>query len=300
MFVRHPRGTLSLQLDTHMDVEFLKKEIELRTKLDVSEYLFKYGQSTLESGKPLSSYGIEKDSNINMVGRLRGGRRFQTLSQYFIEQEDNLLRTVELPDGSIGVEKTELGCLLLSSLIHLSTAVFVSGKTWNGAFTMKSFHVLHGRVRIKKKPQDGLNKDKLHRDCIQLSEIIKTIFVRDNVYPPYLKHLLQMLDTIAVDVFSAEHKLAFDSHISLILPLNYDGWHENEKKRFRNAANKCTVPEDWVQKLICVPLFHDIIMEGRKKHIIYQSNGIGAFILTRNYNTHAPECSWVSSISMWL
>ena len=126
-----------------------------------------------------------------MLGRLCGGRRHQTLSRYFLEYEEDLLRIVVLSDGSIGIELTELRCLLLSSLIHFFYNVFVSGETWNDTFNMDSFQVHRGRVRIKENPHVVLNKDTLHRHRIRFSETIKTMFVWDGVYPPYLQHLLQ-------------------------------------------------------------------------------------------------------------
>uniref|UniRef100_A0A0E0BXW4 Ubiquitin-like domain-containing protein n=2 Tax=Oryza meridionalis TaxID=40149 RepID=A0A0E0BXW4_9ORYZ len=119
VFVKHPHGTLSLQIDTNKDVEFLREEVEQRMQLDISGYFFMYDLSTIEAGKPLSSYGIEKDSNICMRARLHGGRRFhggrklhhrkrfhgqrksKTLSQFYLKHgEEEFLKTVKLPDGS--------------------------------------------------------------------------------------------------------------------------------------------------------------------------------------------------------
>lgn len=64
---------------------------------------------------------------------------------------------------------------------------------------------------------------------------------------------------------------------------------------FRFVADNCTVPEDWCNTLMSKHLFRLVILEGQKRNIIYGSNGMSAFHLVRNYNTHAPEHSWVSS-----
>ncbi|KAF2948845.1 hypothetical protein DAI22_01g064700 [Oryza sativa Japonica Group] len=169
---------------------------------------------------------------------------------------------------------------------------------------MDGLIVVHGRVRIKKKPWKGLNSSKMNSDCTKLTSMIREMFVKKNVHPPYLKHLLGKLEALAVDVFTVRQQLAFDYHISLIPSLNrvnlvyqikrcYDGWDDREKMYFRFVADNCTVPEDWCNTLMSKHLFRLVILEGQKRNIIYGSNGMSAFHLVRNYNTHAPEHSWI-------
>uniref|UniRef100_J3KWW4 Ubiquitin-like domain-containing protein n=1 Tax=Oryza brachyantha TaxID=4533 RepID=J3KWW4_ORYBR len=297
VFVKHPHGTLSLQIDTDKDVCFLKEMVNQRIHLGFSGY-FTYQLSTLEAGKPLSSYGIVKDSDIYMRARLHGGKRYRgrrfrgrrklkTLSQFSLEHRDELLRSVELPDQSTSVELTSLGCTILSSLVHLFTAVFVSGRTWDGTIDMEGLIVVHGRVRIKKTSWEGLNSSRLKSDCARLTSMIREMFVQNNVHPPYLRHLLKKFDTLAGD-FLEDHRAAFDLHMSSMSSLNrvnsvyqirrsFDGWDRMEQHRFRCVANTCKFREDGLNHLYSNHLFRAVIMEGQKMNVRIKSNGIGAF-----------------------
>ncbi|KAK8447726.1 hypothetical protein SEVIR_8G139450v4 [Setaria viridis] len=305
VFVKHSFGTLSLQVDLAKDVLFLKEVVEKRLQRSVSDEYFVYHLKELEPGNTLLSYGIKRDSHICLTPRLRGGRRrFKTLLRFFLKHKNELLKLVELPDGSHSVELTYVGCMLLASWLCCFLRAFASGKSWAGSFNLSSFLVHRWRVQTLKKPTKYLNPRNLYKDCTGFTRFLRVMFVLNNQLPPYLLQLLNMLESLTMEDLTADTFFALATHLSLVPSLNrvslvylikrkHDGCSFTEQKRFKTEVDRCSMQYGWLEDLLWTPLFRDVIVGGWRRNVVYHPNHHQTFILIRNYNTHGPEYSWI-------
>ncbi|PVH33725.1 hypothetical protein PAHAL_8G054800 [Panicum hallii] len=296
VFVKHLHGTLSLQVDLTKDVEVLKEVVEKRLQRNASDEYFAYYLKELEPRNSLLSYGIKRDSTISLTPRLRGGRRrLKTLLRFFLKHKEELVKLVELTDGSDSVELTYMGCKFLSSWLCCFLRAFASGRSWGGSFDLVSFLVPRQSVHIFKTPSKELNPRNLHMDCTTFTRFVRVMFVLNNQHPPYLLHLLSMLDNLTMEDLSADTLFALTTHISLMPSLNrvclvylikrrYDGWRPSERRRFRNHVN------------IFIPMFGDVLVETLRRSAVSHNDWHQLFVTIRNYNTHGPEYCWRGNV----
>ncbi|PUZ43996.1 hypothetical protein GQ55_8G052800 [Panicum hallii var. hallii] len=308
VFVKHLHGTLSLQVDLTKDVEVLKEVVEKRLQRNVSDEYFAYYLKELEPRNSLLSYGIKRDSTISLTPRLRGGRRrLKTLLRFFLKHKEELVKLVELPDGSDSVELTYMGCKFLASWLCCFLRAFASGRSWGGSFDLVSFLVPRQSVHIFKTPSKELNSRNLHMDCTTFTRFVRVMFVLNNQHPPYLLHLLSMLDNLTMEDLSADMLFALATHISLMPSLNrvclvylikrrYDGWRLSERRRFRNHVSMCQLHQIWLLNLRFVPLFGDVLVETLRRSAVSHNDWHQLFVTIRNYNTHGPEYCWRGNV----
>lgn len=73
-FIRKLDGKrLTLEMDLDTKVENLKNKIYEIEKIGTADQRLIYGGKQLEDGNTLNDYGVQRDSTINLVLRLRGG-----------------------------------------------------------------------------------------------------------------------------------------------------------------------------------------------------------------------------------
>lgn len=74
IFVRNLNGkSLAIMVSPSDTVESLKAKVEEREGLPASEQRLLYGGKQLEPGRILADYGVQKESTLHLVLRLRGG-----------------------------------------------------------------------------------------------------------------------------------------------------------------------------------------------------------------------------------
>ena len=128
---------------------------------------------------------------------------------------------VKLPKkNALRVKLADEGCAVLCSWICLFTRNHAANLSWDGAFDLDSFIVLHGQVHALKPPKPRLasHSERL-KDFEELAKLIKNIFIMDRQHPPYLSHLLTKLTKLPRGPLLESYRVALETHFCLLTPI---------------------------------------------------------------------------------
>jgi len=134
---------------------------------------------------------------------------------------NRLLIKVKLPKkNALRVKLTDEGCAVLCSWICLFTRNHAANLSWDGAFDLDSFIVLHGEVHALKPPKPRLaSHSERIKDFEELAKLIKNIFILDGQHPPYLSHLLTKLTKLPRGPLLESYRVALETHFCLLTPI---------------------------------------------------------------------------------
>uniref|UniRef100_A0A0E0MNN4 RRM domain-containing protein n=1 Tax=Oryza punctata TaxID=4537 RepID=A0A0E0MNN4_ORYPU len=260
---------IPLQVDIRKPAKLMMQHYEEKTGTDPESQYYLYEGKVINPLQTLGHYGIGKEANVRACNRLLGGSG-NTLEEYLNYNRENLVDTIELPDGSFYPELKPFALKVLKTLLKCFTEAFSNRKCWGENFTLKYFRVVDDHVEVIVEPWENLRSEFMTKHFDNLVRNIKRFFCKKGPgsvteYPPYIDDLCTFLLSLHSPVLLPVDKIFIETHISCVCKLK------------------------GIEHLSEVAIFRNIIAKGVRDNKPYALKNSGGFRLSRDLIIHILE-----------
>lgn len=326
IFVRSCHGTCLLNTNLQSGtVETLKCLIEEREGIPVKDQCLIFGAKPLRDGTLLRDYAIRDESTIDVLPRIRGGRREDITLDELLTRPAPLtkdVRVIELPPGSRRV-LDEVGVRILRGIM----SCVLKNHKGKLAFKEGEFIPKNLRVSVVTNDQDGVLWEtasvKLHNisasetltdgsqkeNYRRLREVIEHVFRRTGgsgpQYPLHVESIDSTLTTLSEETTPlwtaatsglAERTQLLEALAATLDPVQmasmwwnlvrfHDSLTRERRIEFRKAVES-TNQSNWAKDLT-----HQIFSDVYNYEIppSYDNSALDLLFFARNWFTHAPK-----------
>ncbi|EEE53511.1 hypothetical protein OsJ_36687 [Oryza sativa Japonica Group] len=312
IFIGNGSANLSLQVDVKKDVEYMLMLYQKRTGISSRNIYFVYRGKRLRLNRSLLSYGVQKDSTVNVRSRILGGAG-TSLEEYLHKHKNSLVKKTALYDGRFFPELTPRSSILLRTWVLCFTKAFKERHCWEPKCELSHFKVINGHVKVSTPAKGNLTTHFLQENLSFLAKTLKDFFrtIGTNLvseYPPYFEYFMKFI--LKIDLPCVPHlqkviielNLCFmDSYMRGVLTVRlkqkFDSLPPKQRATLIDKINHITWDTSRMPNLSTIPVFDKIIKKAKddgepyfiENSVNFEFKAFNGFRLSRDAPIHAPQ-----------